>query len=906
MSPCPLALKPRAHSDPALDHQLERECGAEDVALQSGQKPSCDFDFANPYQEEASLPTRRSWDSARHADLEALFLPGSDKQDYEIFQAASGPLPLSLESNPRPLTAINTSVGKFEDADIRNWSSQEVAEWMFNVGFENSVISKFALHDISGAVLLDLKFEDLRDLDIASFGKRRQLWKEIMGLRYEGGYSLNDELFSDIERQCNPNKNSLKRTASERNRQKAGFHRRSISQGSGTHKTSCSMEPDPTPTGDTVDDIIPRPHRCSKGRKCTKYQQQKDIIDQVDKRHGPNTPPSETIQEFGELRPISLRPFSEDGKSTTEGAGPDRTRAASAPNPPESHHSTPARSDGAHEQPPATREMVTSQVDSPVSKASTSVETRRPKGPLQPPAKPSKNNTARLSHPPRGSSLHALPRLSIPAQSNIVPESPQLSGNRSARSPSPPFRNLNASTPNLLPSSSFSNPSHTGYRRRSPSTEKPSRKSPSPHHVLRSPASESDIPTTSPSPLLSPSTEHRAPAMGGVVASPALRSAASLDSVPKRRDFARLPTVRESKVISPITTRKPLPIAKSKPLPTLPRRSSSDTLGLEDDDLDNTFRQYGLSSGTAPATPAITPISPSDDKDISPSTMTTATTPSILYTPKTPTVPRTPRFTTTPSGSYPSSKPSPPINYGPSVILTGWVRRRRARLWRHEWQPAHLRLTGSQLTLHASARADDPAMETIEVEDFAVACSTVSGHSKISAAMRNVGSIGSLGGKIALEGGEAFSWQLVPATTLTENRPNSKGGRSGSISLTNGLIDEEVKEEVVAVNGERKRGRDMSKTYHFAVKTREERMAWMREVMIAKALKQRQKEQSKNPAAAAAASTVHLNSNGNANKLAEVEAKEMVLPMSQSGEATRARTSLDGMQAAPMVRSGSL
>lgn len=71
----------------------------------------------------------------------------------------------------------------YEPEEVMNWSTSQVCSWMQSLGFEYSIIEKFEKNDISGAILIDLKWEDLKELEIASFGKRVELWSEIHHLR---------------------------------------------------------------------------------------------------------------------------------------------------------------------------------------------------------------------------------------------------------------------------------------------------------------------------------------------------------------------------------------------------------------------------------------------------------------------------------------------------------------------------------------------------------------------------------------------------------------------------------------------------------------------------------------------------------------------------------------------------
>ena len=101
--------------------------------------------------------------------------------------------------------------------------------------------------------------------------------------------------------------------------------------------------------------------------------------------------------------------------------------------------------------------------------------------------------------------------------------------------------------------------------------------------------------------------------------------------------------------------------------------------------------------------------------------------------------------------------------------------------------------------MHRDETATSKTLEIIDVDDFAIACSSLASSSKLSAAFKR--SI--LGNKSPSDkelGESAFAFSLVPQV---ENRNLFAS----------------------------------SKSHHFSVTTRDERIDWMRELMLAKALK---------------------------------------------------------------------
>jgi len=137
---------------------------------------------------------------------------------------------------------------------------------------------------------------------------------------------------------------------------------------------------------------------------------------------------------------------------------------------------------------------------------------------------------------------------------------------------------------------------------------------------------------------------------------------------------------------------------------------------------------------------------------------------------------------------------------------------------RHEWHEHHFTLKGTRLAMHKDAGALE-TLEYIDVDDYAIACSSLASGSKLNAAFKAMNI--SRGNKDKKD--EAtFAFQLIPAA-----------------------IDKSVKwrkgESAIVANrpGEGKDAGAKTKTHYFAVKSRDERIDWMRELMLAKALKQK-------------------------------------------------------------------
>ena len=134
-------------------------------------------------------------------------------------------------------------------------------------------------------------------------------------------------------------------------------------------------------------------------------------------------------------------------------------------------------------------------------------------------------------------------------------------------------------------------------------------------------------------------------------------------------------------------------------------------------------------------------------------------------------------------------------------VHSGWMRKRKTNWFRHEWPEYHFVLRGTRLGIHKDQHSAEE--DFIEMDDYTVACSN-SASTKLSAALKSWKIKSGQGN--ANEG--AFFFQLVPCS-------------------------DKDKRDKAGVKGDKKM------VHHFAVKSRDERIDWMRELMLAKAIKQK-------------------------------------------------------------------
>lgn len=144
----------------------------------------------------------------------------------------------------------------------------------------------------------------------------------------------------------------------------------------------------------------------------------------------------------------------------------------------------------------------------------------------------------------------------------------------------------------------------------------------------------------------------------------------------------------------------------------------------------------------------------------------------------------------------------------PDVMHSGWMKKRKTRLLRHEWNEHHFRLTNkAQLTMHRNDIPGSSPLDTLNIDEYSVACSSLASN-KLSAKLKSLTIQSTKDSSMAAKD-TAFSFQLVPSRQSSEE-------------------------------GKLKKMTKAKETHHFAVKTRDERIDWMRELMLAKAMRDRE------------------------------------------------------------------
>lgn len=674
----------------------------------------------------------------------------------------------------RALPAFDAPDYRFTDAPLdparlASWHPEQVAQWMLDAGVELSVADKFVENDINGSIIVTLKFEDLRELDIPSFGIRSRLWDLIHVLRGsqptppEESTDIEDHPSREVRKEGKKDKHGDNDDCSRARRQRSKSKR---DRHHGSHEDLISPMESVSIVG--IEQLMPKPHSCSKGENCSKYRKYQRLRAEFIKEH----------------------PFADVDAGVILIAGnPGNPKTAEA-----LLHSSPTKL-----QAPAMGEEARPVSDAIPSVVASSdvlgpggdkspwqylqeatlrqVEKRDPQDNVKqfieiqhqhvlasndvPPTPPFELYPSQT--PQRSLSRASLPRLSIPNSHSSNSNRPSKPHPLSQQ-PFVPYRmdKAEALSPELQspPQASFA-VSKTPYR-------------------FGTPFSDMDVPVTAvptgpiareTSQSVPPDMNYRSP----VHAIP-VRTASRMG---RHMSVSVLPPVKEN-VVSPDVT-SPAAANPDGRRPSLPTdvQSERPQWPLRD------AAVAAPSSSAAAASAMLAPARKSVDDD--------------------------------------------------DVTFQGPMRKRRTRMLRHEWHEGYFTLRGTRLAMHRDAEAAQSrnTLEYVDIDDYAIACSGAASTGRLNAAFKAVNialgkdSRGSGGGKHGLDPG-AFSFQLVP---------QDRRGEHGFGRLRK--RDSTMPAAAPAAAGPDAGVNTTGKAHHFAVKGRDERIEWMRELMLAKALRQK-------------------------------------------------------------------
>lgn len=631
-----------------------------------------------------------------------LFRSSGQYQDVDFYLGSS-----PIETPPvRDITTLNKAVAELDETQLQNWSPLEVASWMADSGFEESVVDKFLSHDISGQILLDLQFEDLKELDIRSFGKRHRLMSSIQALRDSVMVSTSPppqtsapepSAQETVECRTPVTPGAGEDPQSQARRRRSRHHRTN---------TADDILPAESVSIVAIEQVFPREHKCSKGEACHKWQKQQRKIQKMK---------DDLARDTQEQELTTHRPKSDAAPSTV--ASSDVLGQSKLPQ-------IRLTEEVLNEVKPVDpQENVAQYLNFQHIRASSVA-----KAPSPPPARSASvapQNSSPRSSPPLSQQLNSLPKLTIPVAetTNLGPYTPAVSANGRRRS--------------KTPVSAIRRPMQ------SPSMQN------SPYHYMSTaaPFSELDIPRYA---THTPMSEMDVPITAFHISDPLAREISQ--SVPPEMRYGAAP--------------------QETGLPSAPAFSYTDPIERPASSSPRSQRMQQHSSPQRTRrpsflTPTIHRLSEADESPIA----EPQTAPGML-----------------PQGcSY----------------AGGMRKRKTTKLIRHEWVDGHFTLNGTRLAMFKDEEAalrDSRALECIDVDDYAVACSSLASSSKLSSAFKK-----SILGKNYHEEGmrdQAFAFSLVPSR------------EDGKRLLMKG---------------------EGSRSHHFSVKSRDERIEWMRELMLAKA-----------------------------------------------------------------------
>ncbi|KAF2474748.1 uncharacterized protein BDR25DRAFT_111699 [Lindgomyces ingoldianus] len=660
----------------------------------------------------------------------------------------------------REYNNIASAVAHLDNAEVRAWTSREVATWMYQNGFDSEVIDKFEAHDITGAVLLDLQFDDLKELEIPSFGKRHQLWNQIDSLRIADGLmsptAPAPTPFEDTSRPCTGARDRSKsknRERRHRDRSRGGNEcdgddvKTPITPGGGRrrrgrrhrHGADDIITPAESVSIVAIEQLLPKPHKCAKGERCAKWKKQQRQLARLQEEHGFPISPEKGGHIFIAGDPGNAQTAHraiENVYRPTSDAIPSVVASSDLLGPgqlPEFNlqENMLQKLDSRDPQDNVRHFLSLQGVEQPYTTAT----------PIEAPPTP--------------------PLDLFPPQPQIVQPYQQIS----TFSASTSAHSSQSFDPTCLPPPALHPPEFT----------------PAPHFNLKS------LPKLSIPPPRSMSAQ---PPCGGTRTTAPYNPQITLDTA-----FSPCRTASPgglyrfgtpfSEMDAPVTAIPVGPVSRDTTQSVPPNMQYRDPVQRAGSRVE--WRRPSLALPALNEDQVFSPVGHSDDSD---------------------TLHETQFSGDDSAGSSPMStaRPENALKGGfvyDGVNHHGWMKKRRTKLLRHEWQDHHFRLNGTTLAMHPNELPTSSANHTIDVDDYAVACSSLASN-KLSAKLRALKISSGHHGKDKNGVPTAFEFQLVPTAT-------GKG---------------EIRR--VMANG---------KVHHFAVKTRDERIDWMRELMLAKALK---------------------------------------------------------------------
>jgi len=750
-----------------------------------------------------------------------------------------------------PKNLKKRDVGPFQFTDeeldtamLANWTPEMVAQHLLNVGFDLEVCEKFVENDINGPILMKLELEHLKELGISSFGLRHQIWGEIGKMK---GLKPSQSKPEGVQHDTDIDEEPDRRVRKEIKRKESSARR-----GRPRVKVNDVVTPLESVSIVGIEQVIPKPHKCSKGDKCPRNQRVQKMVEQFKKEHpfvhdngiimiagDPGNPETaEAIPVDEAIRPVSDAVPSVVASSDVMGPGEkttiqylkEATLRAIPPKDPQ---------DRVRQYLDLQRQQLNASSEVPPTPP---FEITSPPPPVPHP------------HGPVHARLQNLPKLSIPQKPTITPprqESPtgglQPRSARPASQVIPSFRELTPTEDEATPT-----PTQPVYRFGTPFSDMDV-----PVTMQQIPPVSRDISQSVPPDM---TYRHNFQAAG------ANQPRSTSRNTIRRPSFPVMPALDENGVLSPTAveahqnTTSPSSMGNGTGI----KRSQSVRVGPTTGRLlqPPPRVQYPWTQTERPTMEKAIPPGSSVEALFNGSNHSASGSigsNSSISTTNTASSNGSGGGNSTPATSVSSSSsplkalringrlspitdtPTKPSDLSASGEITyaGLMRKRKTKMLRHEWHEHFFMLRGTRLTMHKDKEAAMAAktLEYIDIDDYAIACSTAATSRKLNAAIKAAMHLRGDKDKDKKEDVAAFSFQLIPQNNkegklLKKRESNMPGSKEKDSKESSGSSAAPPPPIEGAVNG-------TGKTHHFAVKSREERIDWMRELMLAKARKQK-------------------------------------------------------------------
>ncbi|KAK4188379.1 hypothetical protein QBC35DRAFT_207030 [Podospora australis] len=715
-----------------------------------------------PHLFRSSMSSAQSIELQHALSLSPLTPKRPELMDYRLHDVHLTPLP--TKRRDRGVGPFEFTDEELDTSTLPNWSPEMVAQRMLNAGADIAAAEKFVENDITGAILITLKFEDLKELGIASFGVRTLIWEEIHSMRN----LQKPEPMPETPIEDEPDKEV--RRELRRKESSAGKEKRKPRL-----KINDVISPLESVSIVGIEQVLPKPHHCSKGENCTKFKRNQRLMEAFKKDH-PFVNDNGIVMLAGNLGQVTsdndnmLRPETTDFRPVSD-AVPSVVASSDVMGPgslPTLQYLQEAALRNLQERDP--QDNVRHFLDFQHQHTNDSEVPPTPPFEIFP-----HGNHSNQTTPTPHTGLRGLPKLSIPtapsaaAIARAEPASARARPSRPASQVIPSFRELSPSSDEATPTAP--------YR-------------------FGTPFSDMDVPVTVTAlPMVSRDFSQSVPPDMNYRHNPAPRSM-SRNTI-RRPSFPVMPALDENSIVTPIT--KPLNRSFSqragpRPLQAPPRA------------------QYPWTQIDRPTLEKAIPPVPGSAAAAGIAGVKTVNIGGRL--------------------SPVSDKPTEDMTEGGAISYQGLMKKRKTKMLRHEWHEHFFKLQGTRLTMHKDhATAAKKTLEYIDIDDYAIACS---GHasSKLNAAFKAMhirrGSDDAKKSDVA-----AFSFQLIPQ--------DAKGGvklrkRESTMPGSSSAAEPSKAGALPPIEGV---ANGTGKTHHFAVKNRDERIDWMRELMLAKALKQK-------------------------------------------------------------------